>query len=274
MSDGDHSAVPGSGSGPGSGSVSIPGSAGPTPARRLEGRIALVTGASRGLGRAVALALAREGAHIIVTARTTGALEEVDDAIQDAGGTATILALDLKRSDKIDQLGPALYQRWGKLDILVGNAGTLGNLTPISHIPDDVWDYTMAINLTANWRLIRTLDPLLQRSDAGRAVFVTSGAAQKSTAYWGLYAASKAALETIVETYAAEVETTNVRVNLVNPGPLRTAMRAKAFPGEDPMTLPTPEDAAPMFVELLLPTTTANGTIVDFKTWRQRQPVV
>jgi NAD(P)-dependent dehydrogenase (short-subunit alcohol dehydrogenase family) len=238
--------------------------------RRLEGRIALVTGASRGLGRAVALALAREGAHVIITARTVGALEEVDDAIVAAGSTATILQLDLKRLDKVDQLGPALFQRWGKLDILVGNAGTLGNLTPVAHVTDDVWDYTMGINLAANWRLIRTLDPLLQRSDAGRAVFVTSGAADKSTAYWGIYAASKAALETLVKTYAAEVATTNVRACLANPGPVRTAMRAKAFPGEDPATLPSPDDVAPMLIDLVLPASTANGIRLDYATWHTR----
>ena len=150
--------------------------------KRLDGRIALVTGASRGIGRAAALALAKEGAHVIITGRTSGALEELDDEIQEAGGTATILQLDLKRLEKVDQLGPTLYQRWGKLDILVGNAGMLGNLTPLAHVTDDAWTSVMTVNLAANWRLIRTLDPLLQRSDAGRAIFVTSGAAQKATA--------------------------------------------------------------------------------------------
>lgn len=236
----------------------------------LAGRIALVTGASRGLGRAIALALADAGAHCVITARTAGALEDVDDEIVRLGGTATILQLDLKRLDRIDQLGPALYERWGKLDILVGNAGTLGNLTPIAHITDETWDYTMNLNLAANFRLLRTLDPLLQRSDAGRAVFVTSGAARKSTAYWGLYAASKAALETLVKTYAAENATTNVRACLINPGPLRTAMRAKAFPGENPMTLPAPEDVAPLVVELVRPESSVAGVVVDFRAWRHR----
>ena len=236
--------------------------------KRLEGRIALVTGASRGIGRAVALALAKEGAHVVITARTTGALEEVDDEIQEFGGNATILALDLKRLEKIDQLGPTLYQRWGKLDIVVGNAGLLGALSPIAHATDDAWTNVMSTNLAANWRLIRTLDPLLQRSDAGRAIFVTSGAAQRSTAYWGLYAASKAALETLVKTYASENAATKVRANLINPGPTRTGMRSKAYPGEDPATLPTPDDIAPLFVELALPSCAHNGEVVGFRQWR------
>ncbi len=236
--------------------------------KRLEGRIALVTGASRGIGRAAALALAKEGAHVVITGRTTGALEELDDEIQEAGGKATILQLDLKRLEKVDQLGPTLYQRWGKLDILVGNAGMLGNLTPLAHVTDDAWTSVMTVNLAANWRLIRTLDPLLQRSDAGRAIFVTSGAAQKATAYWGLYAASKAALDTLIKTYAAENATTKVRVNLINPGPTRTHMRAKAYPGEDTNTLPTPDEIAPLFVELALPACEQNGQVVAYRSWR------
>lgn len=236
--------------------------------RRLEGRIAVVTGASRGIGRAAALALAKDGAHVIISARTSGALEELDDEIQQAGGKATILVLDLKRLEKIDQIGPALYERWGKLDILVGNAGFLGPLTPVSHATDDVWNNVMSTNLTANWRLIRTLDPLLQRSDAGRAIFVTSAAAQKSTAYWGFYAASKAALETIVKTYAAEMATTSVRANLIDPGPVRTGMRAKAYPGEDANTLPTPDEIAPLFVELAHPSYEQTGQTVSYRSWR------
>ncbi len=203
----------------------------------LKDRLALVTGASRGIGRAVALALAQDGAHVVVAARTIGALEELDDEIRKAGGKATLLQLDLSKGDKIDQLGPTLFQRWGKLDIFVGNAGVLGPLSPLHHVTEDAWNQVIDINLSANWRLIRTLDPLLKRSDAGRAVFVTSGAATGKYAYWGPYAVSKAGLEALVKTYAHELEDTSVRVNLVNPGPVRTAMRAKAFPGEDPNTL-------------------------------------
>ena len=166
--------------------------------KRLAGRLALVTGATRGIGRAVACAFAREGAHLILVGRTSGALEEVDDEIQALGGTATLLTLNLKHQDKIDALGPTIYQRWEKLDILVGNAGILGPLSPLGHVTADAWDDVMAINLTANWRLIRTLDPLLRRSDAGRAIFVSSGAAVSRPAYWGPYAVSKAALEALV----------------------------------------------------------------------------
>jgi len=236
--------------------------------KALAGKIALVTGASRGIGRAVAIAYAREGAHVIITGRALGSLEDTDDAIQAAGGTSTILKLDLKQGERVDQLGPTLLERWGKLDILVGNAGLLGSLTPVTHATDDVWNSVVGVNLAANWRLIRTLDPLLQRSDAGRAIFVTSGASQKSTAYWGLYAASKAALEVLVKTYAAEVATTKVRANLINPGPVRTGMRAKAYPGEDPLTLPTPDDIAPLFVELAKASCTQTGETVNFRSWR------
>jgi len=236
--------------------------------KALAGKIALVTGASRGLGRAIAIAYAREGAHVVITGRALGSLEDTDDAIQASGGTATILKLDLKQGERVDQLGPTLLERYGKLDILVGNAGMLGSLTPLSHATDDVWTSVIRVNLTANWRLIRTLDPLLQRSDAGRAIFVTSGAAQKSSAYWGPYAASKAALEVLVKTYAAEVATTNVRANLVNPGPIRTAMRAKAYPGEDPLTLPTPDEIAPLFVDLAKASCTQSGETMNFRSWR------
>ncbi|MGH6815811.1 MAG: SDR family NAD(P)-dependent oxidoreductase [Hyphomicrobiaceae bacterium] len=227
----------------------------------LAGRVALVTGASRGIGRAAAMALARAGAHVVLLARTAGALEEVDDEIRTAGGTATLLPLDLAKADKVDGLGPALYQRWGKLDILVGNAAVLGELSPLAHIADTTWRTVLDINLTANWRLIRTCDPLLRRSDAGRAIFVTSGAAAADTAFWGAYAVSKAGLDALVKTYACEIERTSVRTNILSPGPIRTAMRAKAFPGEDPETLPPPEAAAPLFLKLADPTLTANGQI-------------
>ena len=237
----------------------------------LDGRLAVVTGASRGIGRAVALRFARAGAHVVVTARTVGALEELDDEIRSAGGNATLLPLDLRSGDKIDQLGPTLFQRWGKLDIFVANAGILGPLSPLPHVTEEAWNAIMDINLTANWRLIRTLDPLLKRSDAGRAVFVTSGAATGKYAYWGPYAVSKAGLETLVRTYAHEVAYTSVRANLINPGPVRTQMRAKAFPGEDPNTLPTPEDLVPLFVELASAGCKHNGRLVGFPEWQRRR---
>jgi NAD(P)-dependent dehydrogenase (short-subunit alcohol dehydrogenase family) len=239
--------------------------------KRLADRLALVTGATRGIGRAVALALAREGAHVIVSGRTAGALEELDDAIGAAGGKVTILQLDLKKGDRVDQLGPTIYQRWGKLDILVGNAGMLGPLSPLAHVTEDAWKSVLDVNLTANWRLIRTLDPLLQRSTAGRALFVTSGAATGKNAYWGPYAVSKAGLEALVKTYAHECETTPVRANLVNPGPVRTQMRAKAFPGEKPENLPAPEDVAELFVELAAPTCAFNGMIFSYREWAAKR---
>ena len=238
--------------------------------KSFQNRLALITGASRGIGRAVALALARQGAHVIITARTSGALEELDDEIRSFGGKATLLTLDLRDGAKIDQLGPTIYQRWGKLDILIGNAGILGPLSPLNHVTEDAWNAVLDINLTANWRLIRTLDPLLKRSEAGRAVFTTSsGAASAKRAYWGPYGVSKAGLETLVKTYAREVESTTVRANLVYPGQIRTEMRAKAFPGEDPKTLPTPEDLAPLFLELASTECTQNGCVVSFREWQK-----
>lgn len=239
--------------------------------KRLKDRIALVTGASRGIGRAVAMALAREGAHVIITARVTGALEELDDEIRSQGGTATLLQLDLRKGDKVDQIGPTVFQRWGKLDIFVGNAGVLGPLSPLGHVTEAAWNQVIETNLSANWRLIRTLDPLLKLSTAGRAIFVTSGAATGQFAYWGPYAVSKAGLEVLARTYALEVETTQVRVNLVNPGAVRTQMRAKAFPGEDPSVLPAPADVAPLFVELASPACTSNGRIYSFREWATTQ---
>jgi NAD(P)-dependent dehydrogenase (short-subunit alcohol dehydrogenase family) len=234
----------------------------------LRGRIALVTGASRGIGRAVALGLAKAGAHVVITARSLGALESLDDEIQAAGGAATLLQLDLKKGDRVDQLGPTLYQRWPHLDILVGNAGILGPLSPLGHTTEDGFLSTIEINLNANWRLIRTLDPLLKRSDAGRAIFVTSGAASGKYAYWGAYAASKAGLEALVKTWAEELTNTPVRANLINPGATRTQMRAKAFPGEDASILPTPEDLVPLFLELASPHCERNGDVINFRDWR------
>jgi NAD(P)-dependent dehydrogenase (short-subunit alcohol dehydrogenase family) len=230
----------------------------------LSNRVAVVTGASRGIGRAAALALAEAGAHVIALARTQGALESLDDEIRAKGSSATLVPVNLKDLDALDRLGGAIYERWGKLDILFGNAGILGELAPIAHIDQPVWDEVMAINVTANYRLIRSLDPLLRASDAGRAIFVTSGAAHKCTAYWGVYSVSKAALEALVRTYAAETVTTPVKAMLLNPGPLRTAMRRTAMPGEDPLTLKTPEDLAPHVVRLALPAWTETGKIYDF----------
>jgi NAD(P)-dependent dehydrogenase (short-subunit alcohol dehydrogenase family) len=233
-------------------------------AKPLENRVAVVTGASRGIGRAAALALAEAGAHIVALARTQGALEELDDAIRERGGSATLVPVNLKDYEALDRLGAALHQRWGKLDILVGNAGILGELAPITHVDQPVWDEVMAVNVTANYRLIRSLDPLLRASDAGRAVFVSSGAAHKCLAYWGPYSISKAALEALVRTYAAETVKTPLRVMLLNPGPLRTAMRRAAMPGEDPLTLKTPEELAPHIVKLALPDWSETGKIYDF----------
>jgi NAD(P)-dependent dehydrogenase (short-subunit alcohol dehydrogenase family) len=230
----------------------------------LSNRVAVVTGASRGIGRAAALALAEAGAHIVALARTQGALEELDDAIRAKGGFATLVPVNLKDFDALDRLGAAIHERWGKLDILLGNAGVLGELAPITHIDQPVWDEVMAVNVTANYRLIRSLDPLLRASDAGRAIFVSSGAAHKATAYWGPYSVSKAALEALVRTYAAETVKTPVKVMLLNPGPLRTNMRRAAMPGEDPLTLKTPEDLAPHILKLALPSWTETGRIYDF----------
>jgi NAD(P)-dependent dehydrogenase (short-subunit alcohol dehydrogenase family) len=230
----------------------------------LSNRIAVVTGASRGIGRAAALALAEAGAHIIALARTQGALEQLDDEIRAKAGSATLVPVNLKDLDAIDRLGAAIYERWGKLDILLGNAGILGELAPITHVDQPVWDEVMAVNVTANYRLIRSLDPLLRASDAGRAIFVTSGAAHKCRAYWGVYSISKAALEALVRTYAAETVTTPVKAMLLNPGPLRTAMRRAAMPGEDPLTLKTPEDLAPHILKLALPAWDQTGKIYDF----------
>jgi len=230
----------------------------------LSNRVAVVTGASRGIGRAAALALADAGAHIIALARTQGALESLDDEIRAKGSSATLVPVDLKDFDALDRLGAAIYERWGKLDILLGNAGILGELAPITHVDQPVWDAVMAINVTANYRLIRSLDPLLRASDAGRAIFVTSGAASKCTAYWGVYSVSKAALNALVRTYAAETATTPVKAMLLNPGPLATAMRRTAMPGEDQSTLRKPEDLAPHVVKLALPDWAETGKIYDF----------
>jgi NAD(P)-dependent dehydrogenase (short-subunit alcohol dehydrogenase family) len=233
-------------------------------ARLLENRVAVVTGASRGLGRAIALALAKEGAHVIALARTQGGLEELDDEIKAFGGAATLVPSDIKDFAAIDRLGAAIFERWEKLDILIGNAGILGKLTPLPHLDPKVFDDVMAVNVTANYRLLRSLDPLLRASDAGRAVFVTSGLANKCWAYWGSYSISKAALEAMVKTYAAENGQTAIRANCFSPGPTRTRMRAQAMPGEDPETLPTAEDVAAQIIPLCLPDFTDAGAVYKY----------
>jgi NAD(P)-dependent dehydrogenase (short-subunit alcohol dehydrogenase family) len=230
---------------------------------QLSGRIALVTGASRGIGRAVALRYAAEGAQIVAVARSVGGLEELDDEIQALGAPPALLVpVDLADLDRIDPLGPQLFQRFGKLDILVANAALLGTLGPIGHHDPKLWDEVFRVNVHANWRLIRTLDPLLRRADAGRAIFVTSGAATRANAYWGAYCASKAALDQMIRVWALELERTAVRANLLSPGATRTTMRANAFPGEDPMTLKPPEALCDLFVELALPGCLRNGETV------------
>jgi NAD(P)-dependent dehydrogenase (short-subunit alcohol dehydrogenase family) len=227
-------------------------------------RVVLVTGASRGIGRAAAKALGATGAHVILLARTVGGLEELDDDIRQAGGSATLVPLNLKDFAALDRLGASIFERWGRLDGLFANAGVLGVLTPLAHLDPKAFQELLDINITANWRLIRSLDPVLRRSAAGRALFVTSGAARKNVPFWGGYAMSKAALESLALTYAAECEGTPIKVNLLNPGPVRTAMRAKAMPGEDPDTLPKPDALAPLIVELLSPSCTKHGELVTF----------
>ena len=232
-------------------------------AGRLSGKIALVTGASRGIGAAVAEAYAREGAHLVLGARTVGGLEEVDDKVRAAGGTATLVPLDLRDFVKIDELAAAIYERFQRLDILVGNAAEFGTFSPLGHIDPTLWGEVIDLNLTANWRLIRAMDPLLRAAPDGRAIFVTSGIARNPRAYWGPYAVSKAGLEVLVKTYAAESEKTNVRANLIGPGVVRTRLRARVFPGEDPMNLPPPETVTEAFVQLALDECQRNGEVVN-----------
>lgn len=233
--------------------------------RPLKGRVALVTGASRGIGAAAAKALSRAGAQVVLTARTVGGLEETDDAIKAEGGKATLAPLDLSKLDQIDILGASLYQRFEKIDIFVGAAATLGPMTPMSDVSPKDWSAVFTLNVHANQRLIRTLDPMLKRSEAGRIILVTSSsAASGAQPFTAAYGASKAALESLAKTYASETKTTNLRVNLINPGPVATRLRAKAYPGEDQTTLPTPDDISPLFVSLASPLCTKHGEIVSF----------
>lgn len=233
--------------------------------KSLTDRIALVTGASRGIGAALALQLAQAGAHVVAVARTVGGLEELDDRIKAAGGSATLVPLDVKDSGGIARLAQALKDRYGRLDVLVGNAGILGVSSPLGHIEPKSWDDVMAVNVTANWQFIRHFDALLKLSDAGRAVFITSGLATMARPYFGLYAASKAALEVMVRTYAAECATTPVRANLFSPGQTRTRMMAAAFPGIDPQTLPEAKEVVKSILPLCLPGCTECGKVFDFR---------
>lgn len=233
----------------------------------LSGRVTLVTGASRGIGYASALALAKAGSHIIALARTQGGLEDLDDAIKAFGGETTLVPMDLKQPDGLDQLAAVISERWGRLDGLCANAGLLGEITPASQTDPKSFADVFAVNMTANMRLIRAMDPLLRSSDAGRAVFLTSGVATSRRAYWAPYAASKAAMETFVSCYAKEISITNLRVNQLNPGATRTQMRAKAMPGEDPAALPNPADVAPLIVEMLSPSYNENDQIVSYRDW-------
>ena len=235
---------------------------GAAPGRRLAGRIALITGASRGIGAAVARRFAAEGAHVVLTARTVGGLEELDDAIRAEGGSATLVPLDLRDFTKIDEMAAALHERYRRLDILVGNAGEIGVFSPLAQITPRMWSEVVDLNLTANWRLIRAMDPLLRAAPAGRAIFVTSAAARTTYAYWGPYAVSKAGLEELVRIYAAEIARTAVRANLIDPGVVRTRLRNRGFPGEDATLLPPPESVTEAFLCLAAPECVRNGELV------------
>lgn len=234
--------------------------------KELTGKVVLITGASRGIGYQAALEAARRGAHVIAIARTVGGLEELDDEIQEIGASSTLVPLDLRDGDAIDRLGAAIFERWGHLDGLVANAGLLGVLSPVPHIKPDEFEKVMAVNVTANFRLLRSLDLLLRQAEAGRAVFVSSGAARSAKPFWGLYAASKAALDAMVKSYAGELSPSNVKANIFYPGAVRTAMRAKAMPGEDPNTLPQPSEIAPKLIDMLSPSLVENGKLYTIGT--------
>jgi NAD(P)-dependent dehydrogenase (short-subunit alcohol dehydrogenase family) len=239
----------------------------------LAGRIALVTGATRGIGRAAALALAAAGAEVVALGRTQGALEELDDAIAATGGPqATLVPIDLTQPDGLDALGAELNRRHGRIDILVHAAAMLGGLWPVAHVDPRLWERVVATNLTATYRLIRSTEPLLRKSKAGRAIFLTSGAAAHPRAFWGAYATTKAGMEAMVRAWADEIEHTRVRAVLVNPGAMRTRMRAEAFPGEDPETLPDPAEIGPMIVEIAAATDLGLPSEVQaFASWKARR---
>jgi NAD(P)-dependent dehydrogenase (short-subunit alcohol dehydrogenase family) len=232
----------------------------------LTGKVVLVTGASRGIGYQAALEAARRGAHVVAVARTVGGLEDLDDDIKALGGAATLVPVDLRDGDGIDRLGKAIFERWGRLDGLVGNAGYLGVLTPLAHLDVKDFDRIFAVNVTANYRLIRSLELLLRQSEAGRAVFVSASSSHSARPFWAAYAASKAALETMVKSYAEELTLTDIKVNIFWPGAVRTQMRAKAYPGEDPDTLPRPADVAPKLIDMIVPAFTGTRMIYDFET--------
>jgi len=232
----------------------------------LAGKVVLVTGASRGIGYAASIEAARRGAHVVAVARTVGGLEELDDEIQDLGSAATLVPLDLRDGDAIDRLGAAIFERWGALDGLVANAGQLGVLSPLPHVKPEDFEKVMSVNVTANYRLLRATDLLLRQSTAGRAVFLSSSSARSAKPFWGLYAASKAAVDAMAKSYAGEVAQTKVKINVFYPGAVRTAMRAKAMPGEDPNTLPTPVDIAPKLIDMLSPSLKESGKLFDMAT--------
>jgi NAD(P)-dependent dehydrogenase (short-subunit alcohol dehydrogenase family) len=239
----------------------------------LSGRIALVTGASRGIGYQLAKQMAAAGAHVIAVARTVGGLEELDDEINTAGGQATLVPLDLTDMAGIDRLGGAIFERWGKLDIMVANAGILGVISPIGHIEAKVFEKVMAVNVTATWRLIRSTEPLLRKSDAGRAILLSSGVAHTARAFCSAYAASKSAVETMARCWAEETKNTPLRVNSVNPGATRTAMRAQVMPGEDPDTLPSASEVAAKIVPLASPELTETGKLFEVRKGRFKEYV-
>lgn len=236
----------------------------------LSGRYALITGASRGIGRSAATALAKAGAHIIAIARTTGALEELDDEIKQAGGSATLIPADITDQTAMEQLRPILFSRFGRLDIFIANAGILGELSPVEDIDPKIWNNVLAVNLTAQWQMTAALDPLLRQSDHGRVVYLSTSLPRTLKPFWGAYTVSKAGLEALAGTYANEVKNSKIRVNILDPGPIRTRMRAQAMPGEDPNSLPHPDELAALIVAMSAPSFTDHGSLVEFSKWRKQ----